>query len=129
MTHLTPRPSDILIIGDEWSTLDHPRDSSIYLASFVTKEYGNRVFWAEQQNVFLEGTEAWVDLSGEIINEQLVTSGISFHPRPFSGFPSIHWRPAPPVELQTMRLWSWLSELANRLPPIFNSPQALLSWN
>lgn len=117
---------DILIIGDAWPNLDHPRDSSLYLAGFVSQSYHCRVFWAEPANVFFDLDEARVTLSGEIINGELVAiEGAATRPLP--SFHSLHWRTDPPVELQALRLWGWLSD-AN-IPPMFNSPRALLTWN
>ena len=119
---------EILIIGDEWDTLDHPRDSSLYLCRVARQEFGLKTYWALAKDIFRDMGVLKVKLNGELGENGLTP--IKNDTRALLSFESIHWRVDPPVDLSTMRLWSLLASTvaANRVK-LVNSPEALLKWN
>lgn len=119
---------EILIIGDEWNTLDHARDSSLYLCRVARKEFGLKTYWALAKDIFRDMGVLKVKLNGELNDAGLMP--LKDDTRELLSFDSIHWRVDPPVDITTMRLWSLLaSTVASNRVKLVNSPEALLKWN
>lgn len=120
--------SDILIIGDPWETLDHPRDSSLHLMAVAAKQFHLRSHWAQPNGIFLRNGVLYARTDGEVVERNIDSSKSQI--REFGSFHSVHWRTDPPVTLATMRLWSLLSASGGEKGvPFVNSPHALLTWN
>jgi glutathione synthase len=120
----------ILFIADPWETLDHPRDSTIYLAQTAIRDYGCECFWTVPDQVFSDNGILKSRLLGDItlhtdpqmaLHENAETVELNH-------FHSIHWRADPPVKLATVRLWSLIASHELNIP-IINHPKALLLWN
>jgi glutathione synthase len=120
--------SEVLFIGDAWETLDHPRDTTLYLAQVAAEEFGIRSYWGQPTSIFFRDGDFRIRLCGEVTAGNITPIyDIAASSRSLSSFQSVHWRADPPVEISTLRLWSLLAT-ASRIK-LLNPPQALLTWN
>lgn len=119
---------EILIIGDEWSTLDHPRDSTLHLCRVARREFGIKTYWSLPSEIYREHGILKSRLTTELTDQGL--KAVEPEPRSLSSFHSVHWRADPPVLIGTMRLWSLIASATsmNKICMV-NTPESLLKWN
>ncbi len=116
----------ILIIADPYSTLDHPRDTTLHLIKTFLKKNKAIFIWCTPDDVFAEDSQIYVNACGSI-DASLQYQEIEKIFR-ITDFHSIHWRKDPPVDLSTYQVWNLLRFAPSEVG-FFNSIDSLLLWH
>lgn len=128
-----PRPFRFLFITDPWSTLDHPRDTTLRLAEEAIA-HGAEAFWCDvrtirwdQDCVLLDARLILAIYPGRLEKSFKLADSLAFPPAEFD---SIHFRTDPPVDLHYLHPLQLLTMgIAGTDVELVNPPEVLFLGN